>query len=129
MYQQKVGSINYIVINTRPDIARAASKLSQFLQNPSPQQCEAADHLLRYLLGTKTRAIQFDGFNLETRTFCISSNASYSDNPDRKSSFSFCFQLYRGPIQYKASKQRTITIFSTEVKLLAVSTTVKELFY
>ena len=31
MYQQKVGSINYIAINTRPDIARTASKLSQFL--------------------------------------------------------------------------------------------------
>ena len=129
MYQQKVGSINYIAINTRPDIARTASKLSQFLQNPSPQQYKAADHLLWYLLGTKIRAIQFNSFNLETRTFCISSNASYNNNPDRKSSFSFCFQLYREPIQYKAFKQRIITTSSTEAELLAVSTTVKELFY
>ena len=104
MYQQKVGSINYIAVNTRPDIARAASKLSQFLQNLSLNQSKAVNYLLRYLLGIKTRALQYNRFNLSARIFYISSDAFYGDNPDWKSSFGFCFQLYGGPIQYKASK-------------------------
>ena len=45
-YQQKVGSINYTAINTRPDIARASSKLSKHLRNPSPQHIEAINHLI-----------------------------------------------------------------------------------
>ena len=129
LYQQIIGSINYIAVNTRPDIARAASKLSQFLQNPSPGHIEAADHLLRYLVGTRTRAIQFDGLNTDVKTFCVASDASYGDNADRKSSYGYCFQLYGGPIQYKATKQRTVTTSSTEAELLAVSATVKELFF
>ena len=46
LYQQIIGSINYIVVNTHPDIARAASKLLQFLQNLSPNHIKAANHLL-----------------------------------------------------------------------------------
>src|SRR5438034_11070393 len=36
-YQRKVGSSLYAATMTRPDIARAAGKLSEFLQNPSAQ--------------------------------------------------------------------------------------------
>jgi hypothetical protein len=35
-FQQKVGSINFAAVQTRPDIAKAASSLSRFLTNPSP---------------------------------------------------------------------------------------------
>ena len=48
-YQQKVGSINYAAINTRPDIARTSSKLSKHLRNPSPQHIETINHLIQYL--------------------------------------------------------------------------------
>lgn len=35
-YQQRVGSINYSTVITRPDVAYAASKLLEFLTNSSP---------------------------------------------------------------------------------------------
>lgn len=56
-YQQRIGSINFAAVITRPDIAFAASKLSSFLINPSPIHIEAANHLLRYLAATKQHAI------------------------------------------------------------------------
>ena len=127
-YQQLVGTINYVAVNTRPDISRASSKLSEHLRNPSPGHSEAAIHLLRYLVGTRFLAIQFDGYS-PNRTFISSSDASYADNVDRKSSFGYCFQLYGGPIHYKASKQGTVTTSTTEAELLAISATAKELVW
>jgi hypothetical protein len=53
LYQQKVGSLLYAAIITRPDIARATAKLSQFLQNPSDEHHQAADQCLRYLHATR----------------------------------------------------------------------------
>ena len=125
-YQQLVDTINDVAVNTRPDILRASSKLSKHLQNLLPGHSEAAIHLLRYLMGTRFLAIQFNGYSLN-QTFISSSNASYADNVDCKSSFRYCFQLYRGPIHYKASKQGTVMISTTEAELLAISATAKEL--
>jgi hypothetical protein len=42
-YQQKVGSLNFAAIISRPDISKTVSKLLEFLQNPSPNHITAAD--------------------------------------------------------------------------------------
>ena len=88
------------------------------------------DHLLRYLIGTRYLAIEYNGLDLHNiRTFLVASNASFADTADRKSSQGFCFQLYGGCIHYKATKQRTVTTSSTEAELLSISLTVKELIW
>jgi hypothetical protein len=43
-YRQKVGSVCYSAAITRPDIAKAASKLAQFLVKPEPDHLVAVDH-------------------------------------------------------------------------------------
>ncbi|KAF2972324.1 hypothetical protein GQX73_g1215 [Xylaria multiplex] len=48
LYQQKVGSILYAAVITRPDIAFGASRLVRFNHNPSPEHHKAADRLLSY---------------------------------------------------------------------------------
>ncbi|EXU94737.1 reverse transcriptase domain protein [Metarhizium robertsii] len=40
-YQERVGSLMYIAVMTRPDIARAATQLARFLTNPSPEHLAA----------------------------------------------------------------------------------------
>ena len=52
-FQQKVGSINYAAVHTRPDIAHAASRLSEHLQNPSAQHLHLAQRVLEYLSHTQ----------------------------------------------------------------------------
>ena len=127
-YQQLVGIINYVAVNIRPDIARASSKLSEHLRNPSPGHIKAAVHLLRYLVDTRFLVIQYDG-RIAGRTLIMSSDASYANNVDRKSLYGYCFQLFGGPIHYKASKQGTVTTSTTEAELLAVSATARELMW
>lgn len=56
-----------------------------------------------------------------------SSDAAFADDQKtRKSSFGYLIQLYGGPIDWKASKQATVTTSSTEAELLALSETSKQ---
>jgi hypothetical protein len=128
LYQQKVGSLLYAVIITRPDIARATSKLSEFLQNPSDEHHQAADQCLRYLYATRHLAIEYHG-QKDCEALLIASDASFADNPDdRKSSQGYLIKLFGGPVAWKSNKQATVTTSTTEAELLALEHTVKEGF-
>jgi len=125
-YQQRVGSISFAAITTRPDIAFASSRLAQFLQNPSPHHLALANRLIAYLFATKTLAIEYNG-QLQNDVFLPASDAAFADDSTtRKSSFGYLFQLYGGPIDWKASKQITVTTSSTEAELLALSETARQ---
>ena len=130
-YQQRVGSINYAAVITRPDIAYSASKLSEFLTNPSQAHLNAADRVISYLIHTKYLGIQFDARVIDSQSiFLGSSDASYANDPEtRYSSQGYGFMLFNGLVDWKASKQKTVTISSTEAELLAISTTGKELIW
>jgi hypothetical protein len=126
-YQQRVESLNFAVIITCPDISKAVSKLSEFLQNPSLSHIAAADQTLEYLVRTKYRAIEFDGNQNNKRIFLIYSDSAFADKTmTRYSLYSFCFILFGGVIHYKAAKGTTVTTSSTEAELLAISLTVKD---
>jgi hypothetical protein len=138
-YQSRVGSINFAAVVTRPDIAKACSILSQYLHNPGPQHLRAADRVIAYLQRTKFLAIEYCGvldqseFKVHPAKWINSypfesySDAAFADNIDRKSSDGYLFLLYGGAIDWKASKQSTVTTSSTEAELLALSRTAKEL--
>jgi hypothetical protein len=138
-YQSRVGSINFAAVITRQDVAKASSNLSQHLTNPGPVHLKAADRVLAYLERTKFLAIQYGGVVGSSQSeaaicgedfqACLMeafSDATFADNNDRKSSQGYLFTLASGPIDWKASKQQTVTTSSTEAELLALSTMAKE---
>lgn len=55
-YRTVVGSLQYLLL-TRPDIAFAVNKLSQFMHKPTDIHWLAAKRVLRYLAGTYTSGI------------------------------------------------------------------------
>ena len=54
-YKGIVGSLNYLALTSRPDIAHAANLLGSFVQNPGRRHCNAAKGCLRYLKGQNQR--------------------------------------------------------------------------
>jgi hypothetical protein len=123
-YQSKMGSITYLAIQTRTDIAFACSVLSRFLTNPSKDHLNAADHLLRYIKGSADLCIQYGGpsqsKNLELRGYYNKSGNlhGYSDSDFagdielRKSTSGFVF-FFAGGVISAQSKRQTITALST----------------
>ena len=58
-YRGLVGSIAYLSLFTRPDLAFPAHILSRFLSNPRFAHWQASKHVLRYLRGTADVGITF----------------------------------------------------------------------
>ncbi|KAL1972155.1 hypothetical protein VTN31DRAFT_7374 [Thermomyces dupontii] len=122
-YQQKVGSLMYVAVHTRPDIAFAVSRLARFMTNPGSEHHEAADRVLNYLAHTKTLGLEFGGDN----HLRIASDASFADNTlDRKSSQAFAMKLFGGMIGWRANKQDTVTTSTTKAELLALAQAAKK---
>lgn len=122
-YQRKIGSLMYVAVHTRPDVAFAVSRLARFMTNPGPEHHEAADRVLNYLAHTKYLGLQFGGDN----DLRVASDASFADNTlDRKSSQAFAMKLFGGMIGWRANKQDTVTTSTTEAELLALAQAAKE---
>ena len=133
--QEKVGSILYAAVVSRPDISFAASQLGQFATNPSPEHLRCANRVLSYLQATKYYAIEFSGsvdLSTEVETgddevLQLSSDASFADDPEtRKSTQGYLMKLFSGPIMWQSSKQKTVTTSTTEAELLSLSHTARE---
>ena len=48
-YQSLIGSLLYLMLGTRPDIAFAVTQLAKFASNPSDEHLNRAMYILRYL--------------------------------------------------------------------------------
>ena len=65
-YASVVGSIMYVQIYTRPDIAFVVSMLGRYQSSPSIDHWRAAKKVLRYLQGTKEYMLKYKRtYNLE----------------------------------------------------------------
>lgn len=60
-YQRLVGSLMYIMLGTRGDVAYAVSMASRYLANPGPQHIRLARRILQYLNGTKGLRLTYKG--------------------------------------------------------------------
>ena len=58
-YREAVGSLMYLAVGTRPDIAFAVSTVSQALDKPTEADWQKVKHILRYLKGTSHMGIVY----------------------------------------------------------------------
>jgi hypothetical protein len=99
-YQQRVGLLGYAATTLRADVAKAYSKLSEFLTNPLAEHQAAAQHVINYLYGTKDYAIKYlaNSLSLTGSVFDALSNAAFADDASRRSSQGYLFTLFGGAI-------------------------------
>ena len=104
-YQCRVGSLLYAATITRPDVARTAAKLSEFLRNPSPRHSATADRAITYLNGTKSLAIEYSPACNSRRVFMCASDAAFTDDTvTRRSTEGYLFQLFGGAVDWRSTK-------------------------
>jgi hypothetical protein len=129
-YQRRVGSITYPAATIRPDIAYAASKLAEFMQNPSPAHLAEANRTIMYLYDTQYLAIEYSAttpYGLPQQVLKAASDASFADDPaTRRSAQGYLIKLFNGLIAWQATRQKTVTTSTTEAELLALSHVGKE---
>lgn len=101
-YRSLVGSLLYISVNARPDIAAATAILARNVSNPTEADWIAAKRVVRYLRGTLKWKLEFNCSDLCLRGYC---DADWSGNyKTRKSTSGFLFTVGGTAIAWR-SKQ------------------------
>ena len=129
-YQSMLGSLMYIMTQSRPDIAFAVSKLSQYVSRPTKTHWEALKQVLRYLSGTKDIGITYgqsgkDSASILTLTGWT--DASYnSDINNSKSTGGWLFLLNGPAVSWSSKKQSTVALSTCEAVYMAQAEAAKE---
>ncbi|KAJ4727992.1 Retrovirus-related Pol polyprotein from transposon TNT 1-94 [Melia azedarach] len=125
LYRSLIGGLQYVTL-TRPDIAFAVNKLSQFLASPTLSHWQACKRLLRYLQATSDLGLQFVSTNRHKLTaFC---DADWGcDLDDRKSIGAYCVYLGDNLISWSSKKQQVVARSNTESEYRALASTATEL--
>jgi hypothetical protein len=123
-YQQIIGGLLYGAIHTRPDIATALGKLSQFLSDPIVSHAEALRELFHYVMGSLNKGIQYGGSRHNVIAY---SDADWAnDKLDRKSISGGVIMFNGGPISWHSRKQKTVSTSSTEAEYVALASMAKQ---
>lgn len=126
-FRELVGSLMYLSVATRPDIAHSVSVLSQFNENPNEEHWGAAKRVLRYLKGTPNKALVYEG---PLDKIVGYTDADWGNNPDDSRSYSgYVFKLGGAAICWKSRKQRTVALSTTEAEYKALTEATKESIY
>ncbi|UYV66529.1 hypothetical protein LAZ67_4001965 [Cordylochernes scorpioides] len=125
-YRQTIGSLMYLMTGTRPDIAYAVSRVSQFMNNPGPSHWTAVKKIFGYLKATKNIGICFGGSSCTTTLIGFSDADFAGDLDTRKSTTGYVFMLNNGPISWCSQKQNCVSLSTTESEYIAASKATKE---
>ena len=128
-YQSKIGSLLYLAIHTRPDIAYACSAFSRYLSNPSTNHLKGVNRIFHYLKGTTDLGIMYDGNHphQELHGYCDSDWGG--DKGTRRSTDGSVFFLARGVISANAKSQPNVSLSSTEAEYYAYTSCIQELLW
>ena len=122
-YRERIGSLMYAMVYTRPDIAFALGRLSQFMQDPAEHHAQALKHLMRYLRSTISLRISFGPIG----KLVVYSDADWaSDKTDRKSITASVGMIGGGPVFWASKKQTAVATATTEAEYVAMSYTAKQ---
>ena len=122
-YREAVGSLMYVMVMTRPDIAFAVGQVAQFCQNPGQAHWNAVKRIISYLAGTSNYGLCFNpGDSLTGYT-----DADFAGDIDtRKSTSGFVFLHNNGPVAWSSRRQPCTATSTTESEFIAACEAAKE---
>jgi len=125
-YPKIIGELLYLSLCTRPDIAHAVQRLSQFISRPTPRLYAAAKCILCYLAGTMNHRLHY-GDPTRTSDLHGFSDADWASCPeDQISVTGYCWFFHGGVVSHISKKQTTQELSSTEAEYMAIAATFQE---
>jgi hypothetical protein len=134
-YAAIVGSLLYLSVKTRPDIAYAVGVLARFMSCPKAPHLKAAKHVIRYIAKDPAAGIMFYGRRLTDKTRADLFVSAYTDADFagdltmRKSTSGLLCTANGAPIIWRSKLQTIVAQSTAEAEFVAASMAVKEILW
>ena len=124
-YKQAIGSLMYLMICTRPDLAACIGIFSRFMQNPGVQHWEGVKRVLRYLRFTSDKCLRFEKQGeVQVKGYC---DADWAGDVDtRRSTSGYIFLLGGAAISWSSKRQQSVALSSCEAEYMSATHASKE---
>lgn len=123
-FSELVGSLLYLSVCTRPDIAQAVDALARYMASPTEEHWRAALGVVRYLAGTLEAGVTFGGSKEPLVGYC---DADYAGDVDsRRSTTGYVFLIYGGAASWSSRLQPTVAASTVEAEYMSAAQAAKE---
>jgi Reverse transcriptase (RNA-dependent DNA polymerase) len=124
-YRQAVGSIMYLMLCTRPDLAAAVQLASRFGSDPGPSHWSFVKNVLQYIQKTKDLELTLTKqgeMKIEGYT-----DSDWNSCPDTsRSNSGYVFKLGGAAVNWCSKRQRSVSQSSCEAEYVAASEAARE---
>jgi len=128
-YRSEIGSMMYIMTQTRADLAYPISKLSKYLSNPSQTHQKALTTAYRYLRGCADQGLLYKIDPKDpnsTQAYGYSDSDFAGDLDSRKSTSGYVFMLAGAAISWRSKQQDIVAKSSCEAEYIALDAAASE---
>ena len=113
------------MLGTRPDIAFAVIKMSQFSANPTEDHLNHAKYIFHYLQASRNYGIKYKrSTSLQVEAYADANWAS--DKNDWKSCTGFFMLFNSSPVSWVSQKQKTVATSAMEAEYMSLSDASKQ---
>ena len=128
VYQSAIGSLIYLMLGSRLDLAFSINRLAQYSSQPTVRHWNGVKRILRYVKGTINAKLML-GKREGVSPLLVHGyfDAAFMDNTlDRHSSMGYIFFVAGSPVSWSSKKQRVVALSTTEAEYLAGTEATKE---
>jgi len=128
-YASVVGSLMYVMVCTRPDIAHVVGVLRRYMSKPGNEHWTVVKRVFLYLRGTTDYAICYQGRPGPTRVLDIQGfvDVDWAGDLDRRRSTSgYVFKLFGGAISWMSRRHVVVALSTTKAEYIPME---KSCFY
>ncbi len=123
-YQSAVGSLLYLSMKTRPDIAYAVNSVARFCSKPAKEHWLAVKRVFRYLKVSTHFGLLYCKEQEDLNGY---SDADWGvDANDYKSTSGYLFQIGKTAVSWKSKKQSSVALSTAETEYMALAQAVQE---
>ena len=131
-FRSGVGSLLYLVKQTRPDISNQTRELSKVMDGATKEHWKGLLRAISYVRDTKDYKLEMKPNKMGKIKWSLKafSDSDFAGDPDgRKSVSGYVIYLNGMPVAWRSKGQKSVTLSSTEAEYVAISEVMTEVLF
>jgi transposase InsO family protein len=124
-FQELLGSLMYLAISSRPDIAFCVSNLARYNHSPRVMHFEALKRVAKYLISTAHFSLHAQGSPDDKLT--ATSDASWDSDNQSRSVTGYVVRVGKFPLAWRSARQKLVALSSCEAEVAALCDLVRDI--